>query len=219
MRVSLARFRFRVGLHIVLFEVCSAFTRVAACTLARSPIRDRYPRASDISSPPCLPRLLPAGAVAGWALHPLEKRRLVTAHVGTRHCRRYWRKIAPVMARSMTKGAVIASWRNPARKVIVFQCPPCTRPTTRLPRLARPRKRAMLVEVPVSSRKTSRAGSRPGCSAFQAARASATSGRSCSLACTIFFKADALGGEETPHRPLPDIDAPPPKLGADLFQR
>src|SRR6516164_4799898 len=44
-------------------------------------IRDRYPKASDISSPPCLLRLLPAGAVAGWALHPLEKRRLVTAHV------------------------------------------------------------------------------------------------------------------------------------------
>src|SRR6202521_3161116 len=36
-RVSLPRFHFRVGLHIVLFEVCSAFTRVAACTLARSP--------------------------------------------------------------------------------------------------------------------------------------------------------------------------------------
>ena len=31
-----------------------------------------YPKASDISSPPCLLRLLPAGAVAGWALHPLE---------------------------------------------------------------------------------------------------------------------------------------------------
>src|SRR4029077_4739126 len=30
----------RVGLHIGLFEACSAFTRVAACTLARSPIRD-----------------------------------------------------------------------------------------------------------------------------------------------------------------------------------
>ena len=28
---------YRVGLHIVLFEVCSAFTRVAACTLAQSP--------------------------------------------------------------------------------------------------------------------------------------------------------------------------------------
>lgn len=31
-----------------------------------------YPKASDISSPPCLLRLLPAGAVAGWGLHPLE---------------------------------------------------------------------------------------------------------------------------------------------------
>src|SRR4029077_20902175 len=30
----------RVGLHIDLFEACSAFTRGAACTLARSPIRD-----------------------------------------------------------------------------------------------------------------------------------------------------------------------------------
>src|SRR5438132_10256592 len=36
-RVSLPRFHFRVGLHIVLFEACSAFTHVAACTLARSP--------------------------------------------------------------------------------------------------------------------------------------------------------------------------------------
>src|SRR5277367_6484860 len=35
--ISLPRFHYRVGLHIVLFEVCSAFTRVAACTLARSP--------------------------------------------------------------------------------------------------------------------------------------------------------------------------------------
>src|SRR6516162_5174320 len=79
-RISLPRNHYRVGLHIVLFEDCSAFTHVAACTLARSPIRDRYPKASDISSPPCLLRLLPAGAVAGRGLHPLEKRRLVTAH-------------------------------------------------------------------------------------------------------------------------------------------
>jgi hypothetical protein len=35
--ISLPRFHYRVGLHIVLFEVCSAFTRVAACTLAQSP--------------------------------------------------------------------------------------------------------------------------------------------------------------------------------------
>jgi hypothetical protein len=70
--VSHPRFHYRVGLHIDVFEVCSAFTRVAACTRARLPIRDRYPKASDISSPPCLLRLLPAGAVAGWGLHPLE---------------------------------------------------------------------------------------------------------------------------------------------------
>lgn len=31
-----------------------------------------YPKASDISSPSCLLRLLPAGAVAGRGLHPLE---------------------------------------------------------------------------------------------------------------------------------------------------
>src|SRR6202023_1898334 len=72
-RVSLPRKGHRVGLHIVLFEACSAVTRVAACTLARSPyFVPRYPKASDISSPPCLLRLLPAGAVAGWDLHPLE---------------------------------------------------------------------------------------------------------------------------------------------------
>src|SRR5204863_8802445 len=39
-RVSLPRKGPRVGLHIDLFEACSAFTRVAACTLALSPIRD-----------------------------------------------------------------------------------------------------------------------------------------------------------------------------------
>jgi hypothetical protein len=37
---SLPRYGSRVGLRIVLFEACSAFTRVAACTLALSPFRD-----------------------------------------------------------------------------------------------------------------------------------------------------------------------------------
>src|SRR5438270_11988845 len=39
-RGSLPRKGCRVGLHIDIFEACSAFTRVAACTLALSPIRD-----------------------------------------------------------------------------------------------------------------------------------------------------------------------------------
>ena len=34
---SLPRIGGRVGLHIGIFEICSAFTHVAACTLARSP--------------------------------------------------------------------------------------------------------------------------------------------------------------------------------------
>src|SRR4029077_11902625 len=64
-RINLPRKGHRVGLHIVLFEDCSAFTRVAAWTLARSPyVVTPYPKASDISSPPCLLRLLPAGAIS-----------------------------------------------------------------------------------------------------------------------------------------------------------
>ncbi len=41
--ISLPRKGRRVGLHIVLFEACSTFTRVAACTLALSPMRDTLP--------------------------------------------------------------------------------------------------------------------------------------------------------------------------------
>ena len=52
-RISLPRKGRRVGLRIVLFEACSAFTRVTACTLALSPyFVTRYPKASAISSPP-----------------------------------------------------------------------------------------------------------------------------------------------------------------------
>src|SRR5499427_422070 len=66
----------------------SSFSRIARRSLRLRPAhshchqnRHRYPKASDTSSPPCLLRLLPAGAIAGRDLHPLEKRRLVTAHV------------------------------------------------------------------------------------------------------------------------------------------
>ncbi len=43
-RSSLPRNGDRVGLRIVLFEVCSAFTHVTACTLAGSPKVIRYIR-------------------------------------------------------------------------------------------------------------------------------------------------------------------------------
>ena len=65
----------------------STFSRFARRSLALRPahsrrhqIRDSYPRASDISSPPCLPQLLPAGTVSRAGLAPAGKRRLFTAH-------------------------------------------------------------------------------------------------------------------------------------------
>src|SRR5436309_3536590 len=71
--VSLPRKGCRVGLRIVLFEACSAFTRVAACTLALSPIRrdTLIEGFSHVVTSMTAP-MLPAGAVAGWGLQPLE---------------------------------------------------------------------------------------------------------------------------------------------------
>jgi len=37
----------QVGLRIVLFEACSAFTHVAACTLAESPMTTLYTEGFD----------------------------------------------------------------------------------------------------------------------------------------------------------------------------
>jgi hypothetical protein len=57
----------------------SSFSRIARRSLALRPAHshdhqqcDCYPKASAISLPPCVLRLLPAGAVAGWGFHPLE---------------------------------------------------------------------------------------------------------------------------------------------------
>jgi len=52
----------RVGSCITRFEACSAFTRIMACTLAKSPSRPSTPKASATSLPPPLLRLLPGGA-------------------------------------------------------------------------------------------------------------------------------------------------------------
>src|SRR5258705_6809814 len=84
-RVSLPRKGRRVGLRIVLLEDCSAFTRVAACTLALSPICDtliegfsHFVNLHDCSDCFRLERL-PGGACTHW------KRRLCTAHTHFGH--------------------------------------------------------------------------------------------------------------------------------------
>ena len=63
----------QVGFRITHFEACSTFTRVTACMIAKSLEGPSTPKASTISLPPSLLRLLPAGAtVAGRDLHPLN---------------------------------------------------------------------------------------------------------------------------------------------------
>ena len=83
--ISLPRKGRRVGLCIVLFEACSAFTHVAACTLALSPIRDTLIRGFShfVTS-------MTAPIASGWSgcrvgLAPTGKRRLSTAHTHKRH--------------------------------------------------------------------------------------------------------------------------------------
>src|SRR6202795_821401 len=84
-RISLPRKGDRVGLRIVLFEDCSAFTRVTACTLALSPIRDTLIEGFShfVSS-------MTAPVASGWSgcrvgLAPTGKRRLFTAHTRSGH--------------------------------------------------------------------------------------------------------------------------------------
>src|SRR5262249_33023474 len=84
-RISLPRKGCRVGLRIVLFEDCSAFTRVTACTLALSPIRDTL-----IEGFSHFVTSMTAPIASGWSdcrvgLAPTGKRRLCTAHTPSGH--------------------------------------------------------------------------------------------------------------------------------------
>ena len=108
----------------------------------------------------------------------------------------YARKMGPFIAPSITNGATIPSWRKPATKVIVFQCPWGTDATSRSPRGQRPLTRTMFVLVAVSSINTSRAGSSMPCSRIQRRRARATSARFLA-ACRLFFKAHIVSIKET----------------------
>src|SRR5450759_4122892 len=77
----------------------------------------------------------------------------------------------------------------------------------------------MLVEVPVSSIKTRRAGSSSPWCAFQTERAMATSGRSCSVAETLFFEADAESVIEAPHGCHADHNAALAQQSPNFFKR
>ena len=71
--ISLPRKRRRVGLHIFLFEACSAFTHVAACPFARSPNRDPLSEGfSHFVTSMTAPVASGWSDLAGWDSHPLE---------------------------------------------------------------------------------------------------------------------------------------------------
>jgi hypothetical protein len=83
--ISLPRKGSRVGLRIDLFEACSAFTRVTACTLALSPIRDSLSEGFShfVTS-------MTAPVASGWSIcrvgfAPTGKRRLISAHTRSGH--------------------------------------------------------------------------------------------------------------------------------------
>ena len=85
-RISLPRKGCRVGLRIVLFEACSAFTRVTACTLALSPMRDTHSEGFSYFVTSIAAPVASGWSVAGWDFHPLESaalpRRTPKAAVG-----------------------------------------------------------------------------------------------------------------------------------------
>ena len=100
----------------------------------------------------------------------------------------------------MVCDALMPCRRRAATKVIVFQCPCGTWPTSRAPRAHRPYSRTILVLADVSSMNTSRAGSNMPCSRIQRRRARATSARSCSAARRAFFKRDLVPLKKPPYR-------------------
>src|SRR5664279_3898856 len=110
--------------------------------------------------------------------------------------------------------------RSAATSVSVFQWPCGTLATRRSPRGERPRSRTILVVTAVSSMKTRRGALSLDCSTISSARAAATSGRSCSAACRVFFERDVVAFVEAPDRGRTGFQ---PLLGlepsANLFER
>src|SRR5882757_3979890 len=100
-RVSLPRFHVRIGLHIVLFEVCSAFTRVAACTLARSPYvvtairRLQTLRLLHVCSGRFRLERSPGGACTHWKSAALSRRTRKAADARARQLRACDRRGGP----------------------------------------------------------------------------------------------------------------------------
>src|SRR5213075_2288720 len=83
-RISLPRKGDRVGLRIVLFEACSAFTRVTACTLVKSPFVTRCIEGFSHFVTSMTSSITSGGSNRRVGFSPTGKRRLITAHTLSR---------------------------------------------------------------------------------------------------------------------------------------
>src|SRR3954453_12642478 len=94
-RISLPRYGGRVGLQIVLFEACSAFTRVAACTLAQSPIVTANQRLQPFRYLHDCSDRFRRERCRRVGLAPTGKRRLCTAHAESGRLRAELQLVSP----------------------------------------------------------------------------------------------------------------------------
>ena len=103
--------------------------------------------------------------------------------------------------------------------LVLFQCPCGTRPTSRSPHGQRPLSRTIFVLAAVSSMNTNRVETSMLCSRIQRRRDRATSARSCSAACRLFFKRDLVSGKKPPERGAATRDASLAHRDKHLVQR
>src|SRR5262244_3934170 len=113
----------------------SSFSRLARRSLALRPAHSRchqfvtrFPKASATSSPPQLLRLLPAGAFAGWDLHPLESaalsRRTPLADINRRFAamprrqRAHFLLVTTALQRGSRLGPRLCWTRRPSRTIM-----------------------------------------------------------------------------------------------------
>src|SRR6202022_1307499 len=122
-RISLPRKGCRVGLRIVLFEACSAFTRVTGCTLALSPIRDTL-----IEGFSHFVTSMTAPIASGWSdcrvgLAPTGKRRLVTAHTHYGHFIATVELFTGIFSMSLMTGLIFARFSRPNARLLFADNP------------------------------------------------------------------------------------------------
>jgi hypothetical protein len=125
-------------------------------------------------------------------------------------------KHSPLIAPSRTKGAVRPSRRSHERR----RRPVSIRHVGIKPLAAAASSMGgRHVGLDPSSMKTRRGGSSSLWPSCRRARAAAMSGRSCSVARTIFFKGDLLLGEKAPNRAVANMDMTRRKLAPYVMQR